>query len=932
MASLQEQLAQQILLVPPQKYIPGYNERFTRLNRGLLEGKYHDLLEASDLKEIFSLPQLQTILSQYPERELIEVLESFTDTLVDLSAKFIGEDHWFSLQCFAIAFLQLFIQVNFTGPSVSFKAGTIWFPHANQDKLQSDCIRNLSVGGQQAYDLMQDPLHLIMAELIFEKLINTPVEVSLFSKSLSLERLLSFIGESSQQVQDPSTAAIFWWKSRALQIHSAVLSEPSSIISSVCGMLMNGQVLASLVPRDGDADGDAVAVLEKLLRFQFLLEQARVHIQSQTEQASVKPLIEAYKLSGFQLLLSGAKAKRTKFQNFYTSNLIVLAKSSQQTIYDGGEHSQTENYELDSDLLLEKPEYESLADLDMEIENQSKRIKLDYSQLEHDLKEEDRLLPIAMTQDDIPQELRELDPNNQPLLNNLDVLQLLLRFTVIKQTSPMSDPLVDEELMALVSRVLYSDSGDTNWLLFARALWERSLLESGKSRTVERGILQMTSLIEEIGLKIKSRVLPEQNIGDPASEAASRLRFIHQLPLLPQWSMDAKLAEQYMSLGVIKSALEIYERLELHCEAALCYAATDAEQKAEQILVNRIKSVPTDARAVSILGDIKQDPALWEKAWEMSHYAKAKSSLSHYYYAPPTNSGLSKNIELAISHMFDALTANPLSYENWFFYGCCGLESGQYELASEAFTRCVSLDDTNSYAWSNLASALLKLGKSKPSFHALKKAIRCGGDKKSWRIYENYMNVAVQLGEWNDVLFAFRELLDIKNDQGDQAIDLPVLEKLAEILVSTDYPAEDAGARLSHYQKSSIDLICNVLPRFITSSARCWEIVARVELWRKRPWAALECHEKAYRVVLHNPELESKQEAWDDAVEACGNLVSAFESLGEQAGKHGAGDVVCKDWKYKAKMTVRSLMSKGKHYWEGTPSWDRLIELKEDLS
>ncbi|KAI3404310.2 hypothetical protein KGF56_002830 [Candida oxycetoniae] len=886
MDSVQEQLAQLLLLVPPDVYRECEDYRFKIPTKAILEGRYFKLIESSDFKEISALPQLQTVLSQYPAKSLGEVLQEYVNLLVESSIKLTGEKYWFSLQCYAIAFLQLFVQVNFTGPPMSrIATEALWFPHVDEEQIQRDAVQALGFAGSQGYDLMQDPIHLIIAELILERLSDTPMELSIFSKSVveKSEDILSCVGAFSQQSEmDMSKASLCWWRARAYQVHASVLSDPASIISSICSILLNNQVINKI------ATGQQ-SEIEKLLRIQFSLEQSRVHIQAQTEHRAIDPLVEALKISGLELLLSGAKAKRTKFQKFYTSGLIVLAKSSQKTVYDEDDDSNTNNssifepetFQMYSDILLEKPEYEGLDDLNMEIENESKKIKIDYDMLKINL-EENKLLPIAMTQKDIPINLKELDPNNQPALNNIDVLQLLLRLIVIKQTAPMNDPLVNEELSALVERILYAQPGHLNWLLYSRALWERSLLETGRSKTVERGILQMTSLVEEMGLKIKSRLIPqEEEAADSNQQASLRLRFIHQLPLLPQWSMDVKLAEKYMSLGVVKSALEIYERLGLHCEAALCYAATDREHEAEKILVNRIKSNPNDARAISILGDIKQDPALWEKAWEISRYSKAKASLSHYYYSPPAGSGRSKNLELAISNMFECLSSNPLSYENWFFYGCCGLESGQFELASEAFTRCVSLDDSNSYAWSNLASALIKLNRTKPAFNALKKAIRCGGDKKSWRIYENFMNVAVQLNEWNDVLFACRELLNIKKNEGNAAIDVPVLEKLSEILVSTEYPTE---SRLSHFQKSCIDLICNILPGMITSSARCWKIVARVELWRKKPWASLECHEKAYRAMVHNTELDSNEEIWNEVVEACVDLVSAFESLGELPG------------------------------------------------
>ena len=931
MDSVAQLLAQIVLLVPPNAYQPINEDRVDRLTKAILEGKYADLIEISDFKELSSLPSLQAILARYPNEPLLDVLKDYVTELVKNGSNLLGESYWFSLETYAVAFLQLFIQVNYTGPPVNFSAGTLWFPHADQQQLQTDCVRALDIEGQQAYDLMQDPIHLIVAKLILEKLLNLPTNFSLSYLSLvidSLDKTMELSKNLVDTASSPKDASIIWWLVRALQVHSNILSEPSSVLSSISGVLFNEKILTHFSAINQEH--------QKLLRTQFLLEQARIHIHAQTEHAATAPLLKATELSGLQILLSGAKAKRTKFQKFTTSNLIVLAKSQGKTAYDDSEKVSHETFDLNSDLLLEKPEFETLEDLQLEVEDTSKRIKLDYGSIKIDL-EENRLLPIAMRQEYIPEALRELDPNNQPALNCLDVLQILLRFQVIKQTSPADDPLISEELFALVARVIYhadSDGVDVNWLLFARALWERSLLESGKSRTVERGILQMTSLIEEMGLKIKSRVIPtlkEVDEQDPLMEASKRLRFIHQLPLLSQWAMDIKLAEKYMSLGIIKSALEIYERLELPCEAALCYAATDREREAEEILEKRLEENPKDARAMSILGDIRQDPTLWQMAWDTAHYAKAKASMSHYYHSPPPSSGLTRDLQLAISNMFESLSANPLNYENWFFYGCCGLEGGNFELASEAFTRCVSLDDSNSYAWSNLASALIKLDKTKPAFNALQKAIRCGGDKKSWRIYENYLNVAVKLNEWNDVLMAYWELLQIRKDEGDGAIDIPVLEKLSQILLSSDYP-QDESTRLTHFQKSCIKLICEAIPEIITSSARCWNIVARVELWRKRPWAALECHEKAYRALLHSPDLDSNEETWNEVVEACENLVSAFESLGELPGKHGAGDVVCKDWRYKARMTIRSLMSKGKHTWEDSTGWEKLETLKDDLS
>lgn len=896
----------------------------------ILAGESSSLLKSTEYSNLMFSEQATTILSKYPDEPLLFVINEFLDEVAKnfqyCFGNELGSTH---LQLVAIALLQTFIQANFTGPSVDMESRQFLFSNCNEKMLQVDAIKSLTIEGQQAYDLTIDPLYLVLSLTIFEKLMGIPHNHSLlnWNPEISLDVLTEETGKivGGDIQQNPLKASLQWWRARALQVHLSILSEPSNILSTICSILLNPTLPNSISP-----ETDNTYQIQKHIRLIYYLECARSGIQSQTEHLSIPYLIKARKVSELQLILSGAKAKRTKHQTFSTSNLIILAKSAKNTSIYSMESfdDKPQNFELESEILLERPQFESLENLTFDDEQGNiKRIKFDTVNNLED--EPEKLLPIAIKEDLIPPELRALDPNNQPILTDLDSIQLLLRLTTIKQTSPSQNPIVDEELMAIVSRIIYASSDEnkrTNWSVFSRALWERSLLETNKSKTIERGILQMTSLVEETAIKIKLKIIPEEEKSSPVS---SRLRFIHQIPLMPQWTMNIKLAEKYMSLGVIRSAIEIYERLQLFSDAALCYAAVGEEKTAEKILIERIKTNPDDARAISILGDIKQDPNLWLKAWEIGRYSKAKVSLSKYYYSPPKGSGLAKNLDLSIKHMFDALTVSPLIFDNWYFYGCCGLETGQFELASEAFTRCVTLDDTSSHSWSNLATSLIKLDKLKPAFNALKKAIRSGQEKRSWKIFENYLIVAMKLNEWNDVLYATREIIDIRRDEGEVVIDIDVIEKLVQILLGNEY---DENSRQSNFQSSCIDLICNVVPELVTTSHRLWRIVAKVELWRKRPWAALECYEKAFRVLLQSSELGYSETIWNEAVEACSDLIAAYESLGELPGKHNAQDVVCKDWKYKSKTSIRSLMSKGKSMWEDSPGWIKLLEMKLELN
>lgn len=810
----------------------------------------------------------------------------------------------------AISLLQAFIQNNFTGPSTNCSSAQITF---GQEKLSSEQNKYfsqiLSVLGQNAYELCDDAAYLILSLLILEQLTNGQ---SLFNSTWDQEIDISFDKNS-----DSITALAYWWRSRAILIQLSLVSEPKGPHPIVASTILGSIDIAHAVVNG--LSEDIPDSLKRDIYTIYYLENCKCLLAIQTEHLCLPNLIKVKKLTNFQFVLTGARAKRTKFQQVANSSLLILAKSEIEDSQMKLASTTPESFSLDSDLLLEKPVFESIGTepLDQQI---IKKQKLD------DINglDEDKLLPVALRQEAIPQALQELDPNNQPVLSQYDNIQLLLRLYTIRQTTPANNPLVEEELSAIIGRIIYQD-GVTNWTVFSRSLWERSIIETKKAKTVERGLLQMQSLVEELGLKIQTKMIPSEE--KSVESTRSRLKYIHQLPLIPRWALDATLAEKYMSLGILRSAIEIYDRLHMVCEVALCHAAVGDEKEAEHLLVDHISNNPDDARAYSILGDIRQDPKLWMKSWEIGRYVNAKNSLARYYYNPPKESGLECDYNTALKHLNDSLRIFPLSFDTWYFYGCIGLESGNMKLAAEAFSRCVTLDDSHSLSWSNLSAAYVQMDKLKEAYSCLKRAIASDA-QKNWRIWDNFMIVSMKLGEWDDVLLSFRHLVDIRKDQsGETGIDLTVLEKLVQILLSTEYP-KDASQRLTHYQQSCMEFVCQILPSLVTKSVRLWKMIAKVELWRKRPWAALECHEKAYRAVSNNPDLSIDEKVWNESVDICEDLVAAYESLGEMEGKHGAGDLVCKDWKYKARTSIKSLMNRGRNSWEDSDAWERLEELK----
>lgn len=822
---------------------------------------------------------------------------------------------------FAIALLQTFIQNNYTGPSTPIESFDALFQindEAQKVAINKNLVQSLTILGQPAYELVDNPEYLVIALLLLEQITKEP---TLFAHDVEGDVKLPEISAT----ETPALVAIaHWWRSRALLTQLSIIPEPSGnhplVASSILSSINLVHAITKQLPQDVTDD------FKKQLYTIYYLENVKCSLAINTEHLCLPSLTKVKKLTNFQFVLTGARAKRTKFQQVAHAGLIILAKSDPNSHVDEKNSSSTsttpESFELNSDLLLEKPQFESIGSEPID-EQIVKKQKLDQDAGIQD----DKLLPIALRQEYIPTELQNLDPNDQPALSNYDTLQLLLRLYTIKKTSPAKDPLVEEELSSLLTRIIYQE-GNNNWTMFSRSLWERSILETTKAKTIERGLLQMQSLVEELGLKIQTRLIPESQDQENNSPLP-RLKYIYQLPFMPRWELDSSLAEKYMSLGILKSAVEIYERLHMPCESALCYAAVGQEKEAERILSDRIATNDQDARAFSILGDIRQDPQLWAKAWEIGKYVNAKNSLARYYYNPPKDSGLTRDYNVVLSHLNESLRQYSLTFSTWYFYGCVALECERMDVAAEAFSRCVSLDDSSAMSWSNLSAAYVQQGKLKEAFSCLKQAAS-SDSQKNWRIWENYMIVAVRLNEWDDVLLACKQLVNIKRDKtGEGSIDLPVVEKLLELLISTEYNSEEST--LTYFQRQCIEFICVTIPSVITTSGRAWRLVARVELWRKRPWASLECHEKAYRAVAHNPDLEIDEKIWNDTVEACEDLVAAYESLGEMEGKYGPGSLVCKDWKYKARSTIKSLMSKGKNNWEGSDGWERLLEARSQI-
>ncbi|TDZ37288.1 TPR repeat-containing protein [Colletotrichum spinosum] len=495
-------------------------------------------------------------------------------------------------------------------------------------------------------------------------------------------------------------------------------------------------------------------------KVQFLLEASNTHIMLGRDDKAREALKEATALNKFLYALSGALGKRTKFQEKSTSQLVVLAKSD--TTAGGGESDEAkpEALALNDDTLLEEIQF-------------SKDASGKHGEL-------------AASGSGLPAALAELSPDEQPRLSSLDQIILLTEATLKDTFSPV-DTLTSEEVLPYAVRVVSDKS--TNWQIYTQALLVRSRIEVHRSRTVERGVLQMQAVVDQVVVdtseppKVKAEDVADQpdvpaiavsapGEAPPAAKALKptsffpaaketetapahvRLEYIHALSSPPRWHLESELAYSWAGVGSLVSALEIFKRLRLWAEVALCLASSAAtddedgrgsggEQKAKAIVrwrlfhkkgdpvvehadpdaevdeadvtyldpatftgPERVPPPPNAPRLFCILGDLENEPSHWERAWEVSkhRFARAQKSLGEHHLQQ-------KDWRKALAAYQLATKCNRLSPELWSRLGDISLRLGEFPDAAEAYGRAIAsagelVGGEDARTWSNLGSAL----------------------------------------------------------------------------------------------------------------------------------------------------------------------------------------------------------------------------------
>lgn len=867
--------------------------------------------------------------------------------------------------CVGYAALLAFLQSNVTGPPLPFDPAKLLLAEnvaSNPQTLKNvraSLLASLTTDGIAAYKL-------------------TP-NIELFCLADAILTCPSILKE---------VAPARWSKMRVAFVHQRLLSEVSATLEKL--------VYQDLAFVEEQLTLSHASPGARETKSEFLLERAIIHLHHGLDRMARADLEQARADRKFEYALTGRLGKRTRYQQRDISQLVVLATSAdaKSPVPAGLHQAMVEDSTKAGSEQHEKTATDSAQPESLDLHDDTLLEKIAFSG-------KPRTDEVDQNGQPLSSRLAALDPSNQPQLDPLDASILLCFASSITNTSPESG-LTREETLPYATRVI--EGGSSNWQVYTQALLVRSRIEGHKSRTVERGLLQLQALVDQViadttpaqtsvdeetpSRPAASTFLPRAKEAESAP-ATDRLRYIFQLASPTRWDIEAELAARWVQLGGLRSALEIYERLEMWAEAALCWAATQREDKAKKIVrrqlfhstmkTSEIKNdrlddeddtwegplrepPPPDApRLYCILGDMDQSIEMYETAWEVSRqrYARAQRSIGRLHFA-------ARDHVKAAEAYSKSLKVNQLNRQAWFALGCALIELNQYGKAVEAFSRCVQLDETDAEAWSNLAAALLRLEPDQPvapdqdevgndedaadsvssdkhirsqiqrnrsdALKAFQRAATLKHD--SYRIWQNVLVTAASLSppDYVAALSAQRRVIDLRGgSDGEKCIDAEILEKLVQYIIDS---AETFDASQPGVVRMTVRFMDESVVPLITASADLWRLVSKLAIWRKKPGSALDAEEKAWRAVTTQPGWETESEQrWNDVVDATVRLCDSYESLGsvERTEGLGAGQPVAKDWKFKARSAIRGIMNRGKDSWQDTDGWERLNHAQEGL-
>ncbi|XP_050404245.1 tetratricopeptide repeat protein 27 isoform X1 [Patella vulgata] len=587
-----------------------------------------------------------------------------------------------------------------------------------------------------------------------------------------------------------------WWLLRCLYIQQEVLDDRAPTLRSTVL-----ELIESIVKQEPLFTHDQYTnqVIE------FHLEAGHLcHIYYEYKQGQ-DHFNQAKKLSGLEMHLTGAMGKRTRYQQDEKAQLALEIKRSKEKV----------GLEPDENVSLPKV---------MQLDDDTVLNQINFTDKDH------LFAP-------------QLTPLEQSIV--IGCMEAYRR-------SLASERLTDEEILTYLSCIL---SQLCNWNVGVVGLKLRSKLERDSRRRVERSMMQLEELVNQISRSESSNIDRIQ------------LFYANRVPSI--WNLKKELGYLLLSLGCTSQAKDLYESLEMWDEAIPCYQRMGKLDQVEVIIREQLAKQETP-NLYCFLGDVTNDVQWYQKAWELSNHRSARSMrcMGFLYFTK-------QDYETALDCFEKSLEINPLQIPVWFTYGCIALTTHKYEKAVKGFKRCVMIDSDNFEAWNNLGTAYIKLKQKSKAFLTMKEAIKY--NYESWQLWDNMMVIGTDCGEFQDVILAYNRLMDIK----DKWVDVEVLKVLVRCI--EDDLDDKKGQPCKRLQPKVQELFGRITAK-TTGNGDIWRLYARLILLNNKPEnieKGLQYLQKSHRCVVQTSNWEKDEKTCTETTEQSTELAKLYITCSE---------------------------------------------------
>ena len=765
--------------------------RIQTMSKQICNGDYIEVLGGSTCDELLQFDDCNQLNGDIPVSQRIRrmVMKYCTSTLKCVEVELV-----------AIAALNLFLQVNYTGPSlhhggvarpgkedpikamsninphrifashlnVSQKSGTEAMvknkTDQNEQKIdgkieeppidmpfQNAVLSELSVDGEWPCPVCKYPYFLLLARSI----LLTLAEPNKPDWSYSFAKVNTKAASNDQIVLRKGSSSKFFFSSPSKVFVSNTLHLSSSQLWSARAAVAHIRLLQADEPSTLNMWNEVKDMFE-VCRAKFC-DNEKCKDESDRQRASKvlveyglaehhfdvnkkgKPLFEeALHFANLDVQVTGAEGRRTKYQQKATAQMLVRAKPTIEN---------KKNESADSKEQIKK----------QFVDHQDETILLEK-------------IKYVEEKDNAHFELS--------ILQQTILLALCLD---VKNKNPM-DGLTAEEMGAFLERVLQQHD---DWMVYATGLLERAWLECERNHTRERAILQIQALVDQHSNRLTLTQSTFQAAVEDSAPPQERLRHIHYIVYPPRWSALCDLAERYAKMGIVTTAAEMFEEIELWDEVVECYRRAGKEKKAEEVVRKRLKESETP-RMWAALGDITKDISYYERALKVSKgkYSGAYVALGQYYSEKGDLANAAKNFQ-------EAVKIKPLSPQIWFKIGAISMRLKDWSTALHAFTEVVQQEPEEGDAWANVAAIHMHNKEPSEAYPALNESLKL--NRNNWRVWVSKLYTCMDLHKYDDAIQACKVLIDLKSTR-NASEGIPSLEeKVIRGIV---------GGVVSNYQKA----------------------------------------------------------------------------------------------------------------------------------